>query len=98
MNLKKPIDAQNISIKLSGTVVGVDRKVTLINQTQLLVQAKNGQKYIPIDNKQQHTYDFEFDIPTDMRLPSSVNVINNSVLYILKCTNNRNQRFQKWLR
>jgi hypothetical protein len=77
LNLKKPIDVQYISINFQGIVEGVDNRVTLINKTELLSQPKNGQKYIPLDNKQQHTFGFEFPIPTDQRLPSSVDVTKN---------------------
>jgi len=63
-----------MSVNFAGCIDGCGDKTTLINNTQLLATPTAGRKYTTLSPGKCHTFDFEFKIPTDDRLPSFANV------------------------
>lgn len=74
LNLKKSVDIQHISVNFSGSIEGCSDKVTLINDSKLLATPTNKQKYTTLNPGICYSYDFEFKIPADKRLPSFAKV------------------------
>lgn len=95
---KKSIDVQHLSVNFAGCIDGCGDKTTLINITQLLATPTAGRKYTTLSPGRCHTFDFEFKIPADDRLPSFANVCPREHIMSSTMADTRFDfyRFQKW--
>ncbi|CEG81947.1 hypothetical protein RMATCC62417_16084 [Rhizopus microsporus] len=75
LDLSKSIDVQHITLTFKGLIEGQGEKVVLMNESKVLALPKKaGQKYSVFSGDQIHTFDFEFKIPDNNNLPSSVKI------------------------
>lgn len=74
LDLRRSIDVQHISLTFSGTIEGCGERIILFSETQLLAQPKGKQKSTNFGTGKVHEFDFSFFIPSDKKLPSTVNV------------------------
>ncbi|EPB87650.1 hypothetical protein HMPREF1544_05533 [Mucor circinelloides 1006PhL] len=87
---KKSIDIQHMSVNFAGCIDGCGDKTTLINNTQLLATPTAGRKYTTLSPGKCHTFDFEFKIPTDDRLPSFANIPKVAkITYLITATHKK---------
>ncbi|KAL7316059.1 hypothetical protein PS15m_005202 [Mucor circinelloides] len=87
---KKSIDIQHMSVNFTGCIDGCGDKTTLINNTQLLATPTAGRKYTTLSPGKCHTFDFEFKIPTDDRLPSFANIPKVAkITYLITATHKK---------
>lgn len=76
LDLSKSIDVQHITLTFKGLIEGQGEKVVLMDESKVLALPKKaGQKYSVFSGNQIHTFDFEFKIPDNNNLPSSVKVM-----------------------
>ncbi|KAF1802337.1 hypothetical protein V8B55DRAFT_1479208 [Mucor lusitanicus] len=87
---KKSIDIQHLSVNFAGCVDGCGDKTTLINASQLLATPTAGRKYTTLSPGKCHTFDFEFKIPADDRLPSFANIPKVAkITYLITATHKK---------
>ncbi|KAK4515015.1 uncharacterized protein ATC70_002624 [Mucor velutinosus] len=87
---KKSIDIQHLSVNFAGCIDGCGDKTTVINSTQLLATATAGRKYTTLSPGKCHTFDFEFGIPADDRLPSFANIPKVAkITYLITATHKK---------
>ncbi|GAN01740.1 hypothetical protein MAM1_0011d01175 [Mucor ambiguus] len=87
---KKSIDIQHLSVNFAGCIDGCGDKTTLINNTQLLATPTAGRKYTTLSPGKCHTFDFEFKIPADDRLPSFANIPKVAkIIYLITATHKK---------
>ncbi|KAI8636924.1 hypothetical protein BD408DRAFT_354699, partial [Parasitella parasitica] len=90
LNLRKSVDIQHIAVAFNGCIEGCGDKVPLINDLRLLVTPTNSQKYTTLHPGQSYSYDFEFKIPSNKRLPSCANIPKVAkISYILTATHKK---------
>ncbi|KAG0736285.1 hypothetical protein G6F22_008481 [Rhizopus arrhizus] len=82
LDISKPINVQHISITFKGLIEGQGEKVVLIDESKLLaLPSSAGQKYTVFKPEDFCQFDFEFKIPDNNNLPSSVKIQKVADIY-----------------
>ncbi|CAO3588897.1 unnamed protein product [Absidia cylindrospora] len=81
LNLDKPTKTNHIRLTFTGTVQANGSSFTLLTKTWFLATDPDNDGKAHILEAQTHRLPFEFEIPTDAHLPSSVKVSKRKLLY-----------------